>query len=220
MQGVIKYVIYLYLTKKSLAMIKNRLYSSLLFIFIYSCLLSISCCKPDDPCKGTPSQTNKYYISDDNKSKIPYSDAGFDTMVFINNTDTAKLLGQGKQQTMSMTSNYSSSNPDCGNMNYYYYEDISLNFMGNNTELPDVKLKVYAQDGKQGNEVTSIVIGGDISKIYSDFINNESNYNDSIYSKGNYYSGFNLYGVNEILYSRYYGILRIKLNGKTWIRYL
>jgi hypothetical protein len=210
-------------------MINNRLHSSLLFILIYSCFLSISCCKPDfDPCEGTPSQTFKSYLDDANKAKIPYSGPGKDTLIFVSNFgDTAKLYGQGKIEEMDVISVYSNANPDCGNMNYWYYEYATYNFVGNSSELAQLSCKYYVDHTVyQINTIEIRANNLNLAKATLKFINNSNNYNDSISINGNYIKGVNFNGdiydsSLKVLYNYQYGILRLNfINEKTWIRKL
>jgi hypothetical protein len=119
---------------------KTKIYTILFFTFYSTLTVLLSTCKKDkgDPCAGSPAHTYNYYISDDNKSKIPYT--GTDTLIFISDRgDTAKLYGQGKQTYNDVTSKPSSIDPDCSNLDYTYYENIQINFVGNNPNLNQIK---------------------------------------------------------------------------------
>jgi hypothetical protein len=210
-------------------MIKNKAYSSLPFIFIYSCLLSISCCKPDDdPCKGTPSQTYTYNISDLNKQKIPFSSSGNETLVFVDSSDlidTAKLIGQGKVVYFDTYSKYSNDNPDCGNQDFMNFENIKFTFTGNNPDLNNIDYHIYLRfagadyippNKPDGNDYLSITCNNQTAKNTFTYANRDANYTDSVNINGVYYSGAII--KEGILYSYHYGILRIQLNGKTWLK--
>src|SRR5688572_28831832 len=113
-----------------LLMIKFSFYS--IFFLIAFCAMISSCEKKGDPCDNYPSKTYKYYVKDEYKNKYSYT--GTDTLVFVNDSgDIATLYGQGKNTRMDTYSDYSTPDPDCGNMDYWQFENIITEFSGNNT---------------------------------------------------------------------------------------
>jgi hypothetical protein len=77
---------------KSLAMIKNKLYSAPLFIFLLQGVLMISCCQ--SPCDDNR-HIDKDQFSIFYPGYVPFS--GIDTLLFLKNgTDTITYIGQGK----------------------------------------------------------------------------------------------------------------------------
>ncbi len=213
---------------------KIRFFHVLLFTLLCSITISLSHCKKDkgDPCAGYPSKTNNYYVSDDNKSKIPYT--GTDTLVFISDVgDTATLYGQGKQTYMQVLSTYSSNNPDCGNISYWNFEHIVLTFIGSNSAINKL---VYGlsypfvfQNNNPPSPITeSNALGFEISSgigvliscgSFTSYANNNINYIDSVAINGLTYKGVNLCDSSKGLYNYQYGILRFKdASHKTWTR--
>ena len=193
-------------------------------------MLFYGCKDNSDPCAGHPSLTYRYYLSDSNKAKIPYSNAGFDTLIYISNTnDTAILYGQGKLQYW-VSYSQPNSGPDCGNHDYWYYENIEYNFKSTNVDLNKINFHVYFHDPIPGGFTTpqppgrsdlmiltcngSTEIGG---TNFTD-ANSISYYTKNILINGQLYNGIET--ENNCVYNYKYGILQFQLNGKTWTKKL
>ncbi len=214
--------------------IKNN--SILIFALTLSCAFLFNTCQKDnpDPCAGYPSQTYNYYVSDINKSKIPYSNTGKDTLIYFSNFgDTAILYGQGKQTLMDVFSAPSAANPDCGNISYWSFERILFTFIGNNSELNKLEYGVtypYVNNGHSAPTPFSESngLGFIISSTTSTFIscssftlytNDQSYYKDSVNINNLFYKGITLCDSSKLLFNYKYGILRfIDDNQKIWTK--
>jgi hypothetical protein len=80
----------------------------LLFILAQSCTKDASCGDQSDI-------VNSYYISADDKSKIPFK--GNDTLTYISDAgDTAILIGSGKREFIDKVQTVIAGNADCYNI--------------------------------------------------------------------------------------------------------
>ena len=199
---------------------KTKINHIFFFSLTFFGLTFFSSCKRNDS-SGCPDTTpSYYYLSADDKNKIPFT--GTDTLIYVSNTgDTAKLFGQEKKDYYNNVRSYG-GNPDCsqGSSNY---ENTLLTFSRNNTVLNNLKYCLYI-------DVITSFSGLDISIDNTSFngwifaaINNESNYKDKVLINNQLYNVIKLKANNDstsvIFYNHLYGILKIQLsNNQTWLK--
>jgi len=211
-------------------MMKTRFYFILIFAIGISILILINRCTKYDPCEGHPSQTYNYYVSDSNKSKIPYT--GTDTLVFVSDSgDITTLYGTGKQTLIKTFSEQSTLNPDCGNVSYWNFERIVMTFTGTSIKLNKFVYSL-SYDYVSGSPPTPVRqsngLGFEFSSGIGVFIscgtftiyaNNIADYTDSVTINGYVYKGINLCDSSNVLYNYNYGILRfIDANKEIWTK--
>jgi hypothetical protein len=183
---------------------------SILILFI----LAQSCTK-DASCNGQRDTVNSYYISADDKSKIPFK--GNDTLVYISNAgDTAILIGNGKRAFIDKVQTVIAGNADCYIYNVDYNETISIEYVGNNIELNKIKYKIYGN--KERTEI-EFEFNTQYGIYYPYYFNSPKFYNDSTLISGVLYYGLPLDITNyKALYNYEYGFLKIQFNGgKVWL---
>ena len=200
---------------------KNKIDLVLFFALICSSALVFNSCKRnnDPPC--TNGANNYYNITADEKSKIPYT--GTDTLIYISNSnDTAKLLGQGKQDYFLNQPHYG-GNPECnpGSENYqtYYYS-----FMGKQSLLNEIDVEYHSTGGGVYDMNINITINN--IKIINEnlFAYFNSNYTDTIHINNKLYYGRNIKGdgidsLTVFFYNYNFGILKIKFsNNQIWLK--
>ncbi len=191
----------------------TKLLSILLLI-----ILTQSCTK--DPSCGDLSDINIYYnIADSNKAKIPYT--GNDTLVFISDAnDTATLIGQGKKTYYKQVVKGNGYN-DCPRNTYYNYENIAIDFIGNDTTINLIQFIINSKDLFSEENFIRISINDNQYSDFStlQFIESNKIPDDSIFVKiSEYEYGYNM-GNKIILFNLKYGILKIKdfTKDKIWI---
>lgn len=191
-------------------------------ILLLSLFLS-SCVKEYDPCDGYEPKEYHYFLTSNEKSKIPFK-SGYDSMIFISNTgDTAILSGTGVNPYIGIASEYVTSDPACGLQHYWYLEIIKYSFGSAN---PLLKTLVYQAYVNKANEEHCLIQINQISfDIYLGYINYDPRYLDSVVVNGTAYKGVTIIeskngvtGKNSFLYNYHYGFLKISLEDKTWIR--
>jgi hypothetical protein len=96
---------------------KFKLYPITLISVLLICIITLSNCSPDDGITpndpGCQNETEHYYLTDKDKSYIPYT--GFDTIKMRNQAgDTLYFIGQGKQP-FTTSEFVLHNNPACGN---------------------------------------------------------------------------------------------------------
>lgn len=147
-------------------------------------------------------------------------------MVFISTTgDTTILLGSGVNQQTGIASEYVTPDPDCGLQNYWYLEIIKYSFGSVNPILKNLVYQVYVNKANQKNCLIQI---NEISfDMYTDYINYEPRYIDTVVINGTEYKGViireeknGVTGKTSFLYNYHYGFLKISLEDKIWIRLL
>jgi hypothetical protein len=195
---------------------KTKTNSILLFAFTLSCVFLFNTCKKNnsDPCAGLTSQTHNYYVSPDNKSKIPYT--GTETLVFVSNTgDTVTLYGQGKQSAANVFSAPSSNDPDCGNIiSYWDFENILITFKGSNIVFNKFVYGLgysYMLNGfNPPTPISDNGLGFELSSGNGAFIsfgtsaayaNDSTKYVDTVTINGSLYKGVDLYDSSKVIYN-------------------
>ncbi len=159
-----------------------------------------------------------YNLTDDSKSKINFK--GFDTLVFISNVgDTATLFGHGKTQT-NVAFPQQTTNADCPGITEYY-EKIEIGFFGDSPELHNLNFKYYVKESSAKDYIELRMDNHYFFTKVLSYMNNPTNYLDTIIYKNNKIYGFNASADDNSSYCLYnlnYGVLRLKINGgKTWI---
>ncbi len=178
----------------------NKLISILLLI-----ILAQSCTK-DANCNGQSDIVNSYYISADDKSKIPFK--GNDTLTYISDGgDTAILIGNGKRAYMDVISK-NIGDLECSRYQVDNNETVSFEYNGSNSELNKLGFKIYGN-----NESTKIQFL--INSFYGNtdpyYINNTTTYTNSVRIGNKFYIGKPIVwlGINTLLYNFNNGFLKI-----------
>jgi len=115
---------------------------SILILFIFA-----QSCTKEPSCNGQSDTINSYYISADDKSKIPFK--GNNTLTYISNAgDTAMLIGNGKREFIDKVQTVIAGNADCYIYNVDYKETISIEYTGDNLEFNRIKYKIYGNKEK------------------------------------------------------------------------
>lgn len=182
---------------------------SILILFI----LAQSCTK-DANCGDQNKIENSYYISADDKSKIPFK--GNDTLIYYSNEeDTAILIGNGKRAYMDVISK-NIGDLECSRYQVDNNETISIEYTGDNIELNRIKYKIYGS--KERTEI-EFKFNAQYGIYYPYYFNSPKFYNDSTLISGVLYYGLPLDITNyKALYNYEYGFLKIQFNGgKVWL---
>ena len=170
-------------------------------------------CKKDNNCGDTSDVVNNYFISADDKAKIPFK--GNDTLVYISDAgDTATLIGEGKNtRTEQKITNISGS--DCAKNQIDKKETISIEYNGNNNELNKILYKI---SGNNERTLIEYMVNTVYSNDYPYYFNSDKFYKDSTLIKSIFYSGVILDNINyKALYNFNYGFLKIEFKGgKIW----
>jgi hypothetical protein len=178
-------------------------------------LLLFSACSKQ-PCNGsnyTPKNFN-YLIDDNTKAQIPYT--GNETLIFISNQgDTAILKGQGKNNFMKKTTKNSVTSMDCPEYDNYNFEQVDVEYKGNNFNLSNLFYWVYHNEYHEIN--TDVIINNSFSDshlAYSGYYNNTSKYNLQVQCGSKMILGVKIYGKNNnpIIYNKSYGIIQIQID--------
>jgi hypothetical protein len=189
--------------------ITTKLISILLLI-----ILAQSCSK-DANCGNQSDIVNSYYISADDKSKIPFK--GNDTLIYYSNEgDTDILIGNGKRAYMDVISK-NIGDLECSRYQVDYNETISIEYTGNNIELNKIKFKIY---GNTESTKIQFLINSYYGNTYPYYLNNTTTYTDSVRIGNKFYTGRPIVwlGINTLLYNFNNGFLKIQFNGgKVWI---
>jgi len=191
---------------------------TLKLLCIIAIILLQSCDKDSSPCRN--SETNIYYnIADSNKAKIPYS--GTDTLVFISDQgDTATLVGQGKKTYYITNTRDNSGNADCQWLVNKHYENVEINFAGNNQLLFNIYYRIAKTDFDPINLTGIEFIINKQNRIGST-LENAFYYlpkQDSIFINNIYKSGGYINNDKTILYNNDLGILKMNLPTFTWTK--
>ena len=173
-------------------------------------------CTKDANCGDQSYIVNSYYISADDKSKIPFK--GNDTLTYISDAgDTAILFGSGKKEFIDQIRKNISGNADCPRSTVDNNETISIEYTGDNIELNRIKYKIYGNKERTKIELTinSTYIGVD----YPYYLNTSIFYTDSVNIENKFYNGTPIiWSDNKALYNFNYGFLKIQFNGgKIWL---
>jgi hypothetical protein len=186
-------------------------------ISIFLLIILAQSCTKDTNCGDQSKIENSYYISADDKSKIPFK--GNDTLTYISDAgDTAILIGSGKREFIDKVRTVIGGNADCYKYNVDNNETISIEYTGDNIELNRIKYKIYGNKEKTEIEFT---INSYYGITYPYNFNTPVFYTDSTMINGNFYYGRPL-GLNssnyKAQYNFNYGFLKIQINGgKVWI---
>jgi hypothetical protein len=184
-------------------------------LIIIGLIMLFENCSKEPSCGDQSDIVNSYYISADDKSKIPFK--GNDTLTYISDAgDTAILIGSGKREFIDKVRTVISGNADCYKYNVDNNETIIFEYLGNNIELNKIKYKIT---GNKERTLIEFNINILYANDYPYYFNSEKFYTDSILINGYYYSG--LPKVDDVFYSLYnfkYGFLKIQFNGgKIWL---
>jgi hypothetical protein len=190
--------------------ITNKLISILLLF-----LLAQSCTK-DANCGDQSDIVNSYYISADDKSKIPFK--GNDTLTYISDAgDTALLFGSGKREFIDQIRKNISGNADCPRSTVDNNETISIEYNGNNNELNNVKYKIVASQDKTRLIYTINNYMGSLTPYY---FNEVSFYTSDVMINNKNYKGrqINLLDSVNLIYNKDFSFLKIEfIGGKIWL---
>lgn len=187
-------------------------------------LLISSCGQKESNC-GYDKTTNVYYaLSDDAKTKIPYT--GTETIAFVSDAgDTATLTGQGKKD-YDVTTTSGSSIADCGSTPQYTYhhENIKIDFVGGNSSLRNLTFTLYKAEEINNPVTNSIkILFNDVvlTKSNLEYINSIiSSPQDSILLNGVYEAGVYIsLNTKTVLINYNKGILKFTdTNNKIWTK--
>jgi hypothetical protein len=172
-------------------------------------------CAKEPSCSDQSDIVNSYYISADDKSKIPFK--GNDTLTYISDAgDTAILFGSGKREFIDKVRTVIGGNADCYKYNVDNNEIIIFEYLGNNIELNRIKYKIT---GRSSRTLIEFTVNNKMGNDYPYYFNTPKFYNDSTLINGAFFSG--LPKFDEEFYSIYnfnYGFLKIQFNGgKIWL---
>ncbi len=172
-------------------------------------------CTKDANCGDQSDIVNTYYISADDKSKIPFK--GNDTLTYISDAgDTAILFGSGKREFIDQIRKDISGNADCPRSTVDNNETISIEYTGDNIELNRIKYKIYGN--KERTEI-EFKFNAQYGIYYPYYFNSPKFYNDTTLINGVLYYGLPLDITNyKALYNYEYGFIKIQFNGgKIWL---
>ena len=179
-------------------------------IFLFS-----SCGQKNSNC-GYDHTTDIYYkLSDDSKSKIPYT--GYDTLIFKSDAgDTATLYGQGKKIYYETTTS-GMSMADCGSTPQYTYhfENIEIDFKSVNPFLYQIGFIAYKNQrviSSSTNDISILVNNFEISGSNFEYANHSISIpEDSILLNGTYQTGGYINPqLKNVLFNFSKGILKFK----------
>lgn len=183
-------------------------------------LLQLFSCQPEENCPERETKYSQYYISEDDKSKIPFT--GTDTLVYISNQgDTAILYGQGKKAFIDEVVAKTSINPACPHYDYNYYENIEFLYTGKNPELNRIFIDFNASIYSPLQTNADITIGIIKYATSLGFLNYIPNYQDSVQISSIYYIGRKITRDSKrpCLYNYQYGFIEITTDDNTiWLR--
>lgn len=184
-------------------------------ISILLLVILVQSCSKTDPCPN--GQENYYNLTDEEKSKIPYT--GTDTLVFVSDKgDTVTLIGQGKQQTYKRTT--SGGNPDCQiSYNYDNYERIDYNYLANNPILNNIDFSLQRYDD---NGSFDCILNGFYKFNFGILEANDSlRYKDTVIYKNKTIKCLRMVSYTDPSTNYYFnylfGIVKIKINDKLFI---
>jgi hypothetical protein len=172
-------------------------------------------CTKEPSCGDQSDIVNSYYISADDKSKIPFK--GNDTLTYISDAgDTAILIGSGKREFIDKVRTVIGGNADCYKYNVDNNETIIFEYLGNNLELNKIKYRIY---GNNERTIVDYYLNNYKGNRYPNNFNNLYYYTDSIFIKNSFIIGVPIKLTNlQTLYNFNYGFLKIQFNGgKIWL---
>jgi hypothetical protein len=196
----------------------------LLYITMIVIFFCTQACKRSEPdCGDLSDEITNYNIADSNKAKIPYT--GTDTLVFVSNSnDTAVLIGQGKKSFQTTTRN-SIAGGDCPKSAVNNYQNIQINFIGNDSTIKNINFNVYKNNQLLTPSFTDFDISIDnllIATNNFEYVNYQfKSPNDSIILDNKYQKGVFIdnYSNKTTLFNFAKGLLRFKdKNNKTWTK--
>ena len=185
-------------------------------LIIIGLIMLFENCTKDANCGDQSDIVNSYYISADDKSKIPFK--GNDTLTYISDAgDTAILFGSGKKEFIDQIRKNISGNADCPRSTVDNNETISIEYNGSNNELNKLGFKIY---GNTENTKIQFLINSFYGNTDPYYFNNTTTYSDSVRIGNKFYIGKPIVwlGINTLLYNFNNGFLKIQLNGgKIWL---
>jgi hypothetical protein len=185
-------------------------------LIIIGLIMLFENCTKDANCGDQSDIVNSYYISADDKSKIPFK--GNDTLTYISDAgDTAILFGSGKREFIDQIRKNISGNADCPRSTVDNNETISIEYNGSNNELNKLGFKIY---GNTENTKIQFLINSFYGNTDPYYFNNTTTYSDSVRIGNKFYIGKPIVwlGINTLLYNFNNGFLKIQLNGgKIWL---
>jgi len=183
-------------------------------ISIFLLIILAQSCTKDTNCGDQSKIENSYYISADDKSKIPFK--GNDTLTYISDAgDTAILIGNGKRAYMDVISK-NIGDLECSRYQVENNETVSFEYNGSNSELNKIKYKIW---GNKDRTLIEYFVNDVYSNDYPYYFNSTKFYTDSILINGIFYSGIPLDNVKyKGLYNYNFGFFKIEFNGgKVWL---
>lgn len=175
-------------------------------------LLQLFSCQPEENCPERETKYSQYNISEDDKSKIPFT--GTDTLVYISNDgDTAILYGRGKKAFIDEVVAKTSINPACPHYDYDYFENIEFLYRGNNAELNRIFIDFNASVNSPKQTNADFTIGSVNYSTYLGALNHPLNYEDSTIINLRTFYGIKIGGEQNLpyLYNHEYGIIKLQL---------
>lgn len=180
-------------------------------------LLLFSACSKQNPCNGsnyTP-KTFNYLIDNSTKAQIPYT--GNEILTFISNQgDTAILVGQGKNNYMKKTTKNSVTSIDCPEYDNYNFEQVDLEYKGNNLNLWSIYFKSYVEN--YNSEYTNVTLNNIYTKYkaYSDYYNDTNRYLNKVLIGNKKVAGLAIEGDSStdpfFIFNKSYGIIQIQID--------
>ena len=211
---------------------KTKINHIFFFSLTFFGLTFFSNCKRNDS-SGCPGATpSYYYLSDDDKNKIPYKNT--DTIIFINYNagDTVKLIGQGNQNYFVTTVD-AGGNPDCPK-SPTNYENLLYYFKSNDVNLKEIVVDYYIAKGTfnqngEGDHYADFILKTDqITRTFSSRLNYLNGQLPVPYKDKIIINGATLYGISltsfedstaTLFYNLTNGILKIQIsNNQSWLK--
>ncbi|MFZ4797405.1 MAG: hypothetical protein ACOYMA_07905 [Bacteroidia bacterium] len=182
---------------------------------VLSLFMLIIGCSKKNPCNDYTSQTFKYSLSDSTKTQIPYT--GSETLTFISNQgDTVILVGQGKNNYFRNEKVKVSNNPECPEEDNYSYEQLHIEYKGNNPNLSSIFFKSYAEI--YSREYTNVTLNNTYAqyKAYSDYYNDTSRYLNQVIIGNKKVAGIVIEADKStdpfFIFNKSYGIIQIQID--------
>jgi len=197
------------------------------FLIIGLCVFTLQQCKPDDPCDPNQIPLNEtYYLTIDDKQKIPFFKAEFDSLVYVSDKgDTAVLYKQPPQNYFWKARR--NANPGCPLYDFWNHETYEFEFKGKHPLLNYINFKVSTHDGFRGDGFDDTHVYFAI-RTYKEFkfttrfdrANDTIRYTDTANINNKIYTGLILFGAApdelKFTYNYQYGILKITNSTLIW----
>jgi hypothetical protein len=170
---------------------------------------------------GDGPKTHSFYMSESDKSKIPFS--GTDTLTYKGtNGELALLYGQGLVKKASCESADNMADPGCPD-DANCYESISVSYTGDNPHLNRIFLRYIANKYDPAHSTFDLTIGYHTFDEYSlGYLNYSTNYADTVVINSIVYLGrkITIDAPNNysVIYNYQHGVLKITTSNVEWLK--